>query len=314
MVVSDRQEGPRGFRVREAAPGEAGRLAALQRKCLEVCPDMDEQPPVFFENPGFDGGRNIFCAVDGEGPGERLLGYALVFRLPDPAYLYLDVKVDPGLPDPEAVRDAVFERVLARAREIKAGYPPYQETLLYGCCFTSGAASLDYLAGKGFTRHEPLCVYTMVRDLSEPVPKVPIPLGVEVRPWALDTEEELSRYLLAHNASLPYNYLDPEAFRGLLAARPATVFGAFAGAEVAGSATVISGDGVGTIEYLFVSGPWRGRGVGRCLVRAALRHFVEKGLSQAELAVATENSGARALYESMGYRVTREAVSLAMHL
>jgi ribosomal protein S18 acetylase RimI-like enzyme len=302
-----------GFTVRSYNPADARRMAELQRKCLAACPEMDEMPAGFYENPAFDEGRNIFCAAAGAAEGP-LVGYGYLYRFPDPRYLYLDIKADPEFSSPVAVKDALFERVLARAREVKSGLAPGLPTLLYGCYFTTGEASLAYLASKGFTRHEPLCVLTLERDLTEMVPKVPLPLGVELRPWPLETEAERVRYLLAHNIALPYNYLDLQSFEHLLRVWDMKTYGVFAGDEVVGSATVIVQGGAGIIEYLFVMPEWRGKGVGRALVRASLKHFMDKGLTRARLDTGTENTAARALYESMGYRVTREAVSMGLYL
>jgi len=214
-------------------------MVSLQWKALEVCRDVDETPAGFYEHPAFDGGRNIFCAVAAEGAGGapagdapgagsarpapddasdaapaagRLVGYAILYRSPDPSYLYMDIKVDPDLDpaDRAVVKDALFEKVVGRARQIKSEVPFSQETLLYGCYFAEG-------------RQEGVIL------------KVTRPLGVEVRPWVLETEEDQVRYLMAHNESLPYNYLDLPTLQHFLRTRKAAILGAFAGDEVSGS-------------------------------------------------------------------------------
>jgi len=318
-------------------------MVSLQRKALEVCRDVDETPAGFYEHPAFDGGRNIFCAVAAEGAGGgaagdapgaastrpapddtsdaapaagRLVGYAILYRSPDPSYLYMDIKVDPDLDpaDRAAVKDALFEKVVGRARQIKSEVPFSQETLLYGCYFAEGRQSLDYLASKGFTRWESLCAVTLSRGLEGVILKVTRPLGVEVRPWVLETEEDQVRYLMAHNESLPYNYLDLPTLQHFLRTRKAAILGAFAEDEVAGNSVLLCENGVGTIEYLFVREPWRGKGVGRYLVRESLKHFQDRGMDRAEVVTGAGNEAALHLYESMGYKVVREAVSLGLKI
>lgn len=302
--------------VRGYRPGDEVRLAEVMRRSVEACPDSDPMPAGFFTNPtAFDGGSNIFCAL--APGGETMIGYGLIYRVPDPSYLFLDLKALPEPPaplTPAAVKDALFERLMVRAREIRDSVPPGIRTLLYGCHFTTGQSSLDYLAAKGFERHEPLCVVTFTHDLGDIGPKRPLPLGVEARPWPLETEEDRLRYLLAHNAALPYNLLDQTSFDWLLQVRDTSVFGAFAGEELVGCSLVICEQGVGTIDYLFVAEPWRGKGIASHLVRLSLKHFRDRGMSRAELATSTENTAARHLYRSMGFQVAREAVSLGTWL
>lgn len=58
------------------------------------------------------------------------------------------------------------------------------------------------------------------------------------------------------------------------------------------------------MHLLFVSRPWRGRGLGRALLLESLRLFKSRGYAKAGLSVDSENSsGALRLYESVGFRV-----------
>ncbi|MEE8188989.1 MAG: GNAT family N-acetyltransferase [Kiloniellales bacterium] len=57
------------------------------------------------------------------------------------------------------------------------------------------------------------------------------------------------------------------------------------------------------ILSLGVPAPWRRRGLGRVLVKAALAHGHEAGAARAFLEVAEDNSAARALYLAEGFSV-----------
>ncbi|MFC1958290.1 GNAT family N-acetyltransferase [Chloroflexota bacterium] len=57
----------------------------------------------------------------------------------------------------------------------------------------------------------------------------------------------------------------------------------------------------GQIYMLGVAPDYRGKGIGRRLLLAGLAHLRSKGLQVAELTVDSENSSARALYQSIGF-------------
>jgi mycothiol synthase len=63
----------------------------------------------------------------------------------------------------------------------------------------------------------------------------------------------------------------------------------------------------GWVQTLAVRKPWRGRGLGMCLLQAAFREFYDRGQRRVGLSVDSENTtGATRLYERAGMRVERE--------
>lgn len=71
------------------------------------------------------------------------------------------------------------------------------------------------------------------------------------------------------------------------------------------------------VVYLGVAPPFRGRGLGRTLLRHAGADAHARGLESIELAVDEQNAYAKGVYESEGYRVTRRRwayVMFAKHL
>jgi ribosomal protein S18 acetylase RimI-like enzyme len=65
---------------------------------------------------------------------------------------------------------------------------------------------------------------------------------------------------------------------------------------------------------VFVVPEWQRRGIARYLLRESLLYLRENGLAFAELEMDSENEPARALYESVGYRVCQDEVSLGLML
>ena len=76
-----------------------------------------------------------------------------------------------------------------------------------------------------------------------------------------------------------------------------------AGEASAGFALARVDGGKCEILSLGVPAPWRRRGLGRVLVKAALAHGHEAGAARAVLEVAEDNSAARALYLAEGFSV-----------
>ncbi|MGQ9889250.1 MAG: GNAT family N-acetyltransferase [Aggregatilineales bacterium] len=153
-------------------------------------------------------------------------------------------------------------------------------------------------------------------DSASPPPETPLPPGFERRPalpehyraiWEANEEafaDEWGRR--AH---------DPVAFLKFLASLltnprfdPDLWQVAWHGDEVAGVALCeITARGVGEITDLSVRARWRGRGLGRALLAAAVRALKARGLAHIRVFTdADDPFGVRALYERAGFRVAAE--------
>ncbi|HEY9473921.1 MAG TPA: GNAT family N-acetyltransferase [Mycobacteriales bacterium] len=65
-------------------------------------------------------------------------------------------------------------------------------------------------------------------------------------------------------------------------------------------------NGTGLTPWLAVRAPWRRRGIGRALMLIGLRRLSERGVTSTALATIAQNPHhSAALYQSLGYRVTR---------
>jgi ribosomal protein S18 acetylase RimI-like enzyme len=67
-----------------------------------------------------------------------------------------------------------------------------------------------------------------------------------------------------------------------------------------------------TISDLWVEPAYRGHGLGKSLMQAAVAKIRDSGLHAASLKVATGNDSARALYRALGFRSTEETMVLPL--
>lgn len=311
--------------VRTYEPADAGPIAALQAAYAHAFPEATAHDAGyiggFYGHPAFDGGRNIYCAL----AGPRLVACGFLFpKAPagGSRFLFLDLRADPTSPDGPQAREALFARLVERAREI-AEATPERTTRLQAVHFAGETGTIEYLLGKGFAHYE--SGYMMACDLSLPIPSRPAPQGIRVRAWRMESEAEQVAYLQAYNQAFPEApraLEDLQYFLGSPMWQVGTSFTAFAGEQVAGSLLAYwneeengqQGQLVGSTEEIFVLPPWRRQGIGRCLIAEGLQYLRAHGLAEAHLEMSSTNAPALALYRSMGYRVYKEEIFLARDL
>lgn len=138
---------------------------------------------------------------------------------------------------------------------------------------------------------------------------VPRPDGVELRPFARDDFADalaLARELYGLDGDAPSEPMRPH-FEALVADVDATPFLALADGEPAGFIVhrlrrrLNHATFEGWISDLFVRERFRGRGIGRALLAAAIAEWRLRGSHKLELEVAYDRTAARALYERAGF-------------
>lgn len=164
--------------------------------------------------------------------------------------------------------------------------------------------------------------FDMVRDLSEPIPEVPLPDGIEVRPvtedqirtiWKADTEAFKDHWGGFDDSEESYQRwivrpdLDPSLWVVL-----------FDGEQVAGaSINAVSkeenealGVNRGWLHSVFTTREYRRRGVARAAVARSLKLLKERGLDTGILGVdATNPTGALRVYEGVGFTVAERSTA-----
>jgi mycothiol synthase len=164
--------------------------------------------------------------------------------------------------------------------------------------------------------------FEMTRDLSQPIPDVPLPDGLEVRPvtmdqirtiWLADVEAFQDHWggFDSSEENLQ-RWLDSPSFD------PSLWVMAWDGDEVAGG--VINGIhpeenealGVsrGWLHSVFTRRPWRKRGLARALIARSLVLIKERGIAEGILGVDADNpTGALGLYEKIGFEVLERSTA-----
>ncbi len=166
--------------------------------------------------------------------------------------------------------------------------------------------------------------YQMVRPDLEAIPDLPLPDGLEVRPigpekywqvWYAAKEAFRDHWGYSEDEWADTNF---ENFMKDAIFMPHLWQVAWAGDEVAGMVLNFINEAEnreyhrlrGYTETICVRRPWRRQGLARALIARSFRVLKEVGMTEACLGVDAHNpNGARHLYESMGFRTTKEFVT-----
>jgi mycothiol synthase len=160
--------------------------------------------------------------------------------------------------------------------------------------------------------------YEMVRPDLENIPDIPLPSGVEVRPYQPEHMrliwEASNEAFRDHWGYIPDPWEEFERMQSDPDIDPNLWQVAWHGEQVAGMVLNFInkreneeyGRLRGYTENICVRRAWRKQGVAKALIARSLQTLKEHGMQEAALGVDAQNtSGATHLYELMGYRVTK---------
>ncbi len=231
-----------------------------------------------------------------------------------------------GTTHPELRRRGIGRAALAwgvaRADEILAGQPATLLRVVEAFKEERLADAVALHEGAGFQAVR--WYFDMRRDLGEPIPHEPDPLGIRLEGYEHAWAERLR---LAHNEAFAdhwgsepltaeiwnRDFLGDPFFRGDLS------FVALDGDEVAGYTInyvaeadwEATGIREGWVGQLGVLRPWRRRGLATALLVRSMRAFRDAGMDAAILGVDAENpTGALGVYDRLGFRPVRRSVRM----
>jgi mycothiol synthase len=308
----------RAFRdLADYEPMSAVMCAAARADDIPWQPTADH---LRIENEGDDGisppDDIVFAEIDGV--AVAVAGSDRVVRDGVPTYEIW------GFMAPDARRrgigTALFARNLARVHERAASVDPGLPVVIGAHAEDGQDGDRILIEGSGFepVRH----FYLMRRDLTAPIPDVPMPDGMDLRPVTPDqhrtiyeAQVEAFRDHWGHREGSEHGYEATYARKELDTSLWAV---AWAGDEVAGvvenwiwaDENAQLGVERGWLEKVSVRRPFRRKGLARALVAESLRRHRDAGMTDGMLGVdATNPLGALALYEGVGFEVARREVA-----
>jgi mycothiol synthase len=301
---------------------ELRRVSLLVERATEAdgVRPLSEHVSLHLRAGGDDGVRHLLVHVPDSGPdGDRLAGYAHLDTSDLVEGSSAELAVDPDR------RGRGVGHLLVR--HLLAGTPDGR-LRLWAHGDLPAARRLAH--EMGFSRSRRL--EQLRRSLFAPVPAVPLPPEVTVRPFvpgvddaawvALNTaafagHPEQGRWTLDDlQVRLAEPWADPAGF--LLAERHGRLVG-FHWTKVHGHGTDAHTSGghgheaIGEVYVVGVAPGARGSGLGRALVVAGLRHLRSRGLPEAMLYVDADNRSALRLYRSLGFTHWDTDVSYQRH-
>lgn len=301
-------------------------LAQLLFRHSREYPDAKIQSAEFYtSHPTFEGGKNIFCALDKKG---KLLAFAPLFPIPvddnidseNPHIIWTAIIVDSKTENEGLIKDILLEKIYYRAGEIKKSLSKRDVLLAIDCFFNHGL-EMAYYISKGFLPYQTR--YQMARSLLQSIPLIESPLGINVSKCEINLETEQRKYLKAYNQAFPQNPQTIENLKNLISLGKSEfrveITTLNKENEIIGGITVSRSkeetqNQVGLIEDVFVLPSWRRRGIAKYLISKGLLYLRDNGITEARLEVLAQNEAALKLYKGMGYKVLNKELILGVYL
>jgi GNAT superfamily N-acetyltransferase len=255
-----------------------------------------------------------FVEIDG-----NPVGYSRVFweRLGEGIRTYTSF----GFLIPEWRRRGIGTAMLqaneAALRRIAADHPVEEPRFYQSWAADTEVSAQALLENSGYEpiRH----AFELVRDLSDPIPNLPLPEGLEVRPveeahiWPIFQAADE-----AFKDHWGYRPTPKEEFESWMKGpdfRPELWKVAWDGDQIAGSVQNFYNPREnqeydrkrGYTEGISTRRPWRKRGLASALIAQSMRMFKEMGMTETAHGVDAQNiSGALNLYKKLGYKVVKQ--------
>jgi ribosomal protein S18 acetylase RimI-like enzyme len=267
-------------------------------------------------SPVFEGGKNLICAADDTG---KLAGYIplhphLMKDSGTPHLIWANMVVSPAFIDSKQLRDLILEHAIIRVKEI-TGLTPGHPARMWFQHHVSEVEAIEYVVSRGATYGD--SVLRMVVDLSGDTEVIPAPGTIEVKYWDIQSDEEISDYVVARNEALgmPVTVPDWRHFLLSVVGNNGTTIAAFDRDKLVGAVSAYwledenrrLGKTAGWTENVFVLAPWRGMGIADTMISMACRYLNEHGMTEAQLDPGASNRRAVRAYQRLGYKIVDES-------
>jgi ribosomal protein S18 acetylase RimI-like enzyme len=250
------------------------------------------------------------------------VGYSRVFwdRLDEGIRTYTSF----GFLLPEWRRKGIGKAMLMhnedRLIQISADHPPEEARFFQSWAADTEKNTQALLESQGYSplRYE----FDLVRDLRDPIPTIPLPVGLDIRPVQ---EEHIRAVIQAadeafqdHWGYRPIHEEEIEGWKESPDFRPELWKVAWDGDQIAGSVQNFYKPHEneeymrkrGYTEGISTRRPWRRRGLASALIAESMRMFAEMGMTETAHGVDAENtSGALKLYKQLGYKVVKQSTT-----
>ena len=301
MADASTRQLPSEIQIRVPRLADAPDVADLMRACDIAAygePDTDLNDVLDDRNaPHFDLARDAFIL---EGPAGAIVGFAGTRpRAHGDFDGYFFVR--PGNPV-AALGPALIEAVEGRVREAGGG-----ETVSLGF-FIGSVETLEreLLADMGY--RDARIFFRMRIDLAPRTAPAPALAGLEIRALRLGEDDRVLHATLEESFAEHFRH-SPRTFEEWWALRtshasfdPGLCLLAWDGTRAAGALFAYDFGDLGFVRELGVLRPWRGRGLGKALLRRSFEDFRSRGQLKVVLGVDAENESALVLYEHVGMR------------
>lgn len=258
----------------------------------------------------------LFAEINGE-----VIGYSMVRWGEDPNNIIFYDHFACLLPEwrGKGIRHCMVQYNEDRIVEIAASHAEDTDKYFRAVAEETETHWISVLADMGYT----IMRYgmKMVRPTLDDIPDLPLPDGIEVRPVKPEHYEKIR---LAWNEAcrdmrgqIPFSEENFREFQEDPVFDPSIWQIAWYKDEVIGTTICYIDENEnnkmnrkqGHTEFISVARPWRGKGIAKALIARGLKVLKEKGMTEATLGVDAENpSGARKLYEKMGFQPVKQVV------
>jgi GNAT superfamily N-acetyltransferase len=194
------------------------------------------------------------------------------------------------------LRQSLYETLHQKALDIRKLYPNKLFTL---AAWDDYEGDKKYYSSQGFSSFE---TYLFAKRDVEEIPTIPMPHGLDVRVWMMETEEEKVKYVKSEN--LYYQgvvYRSVEMLKWMMMGPVLHTLTAFDGEEIAGSVMNWTDGSIGAIDRCFVVPKWRNKGLAKYFITKSLEFHKTAGRQYVHTLVLDSNEIGKGLLKSLGY-------------